>query len=303
MNEESVATPLSQLPQRIETWVNQWLLHEKERESLPLQDFNNMCKKLNPADVLLFKGRARISSVIGLITQSPWTHAALYIGRCSEFPKDSEALKLIREHFGGDENEQLVVESLLGQGTVITPLATYVTDSIRLCRPHGILNEDVSLVLAHAIGQVGREYDVRQLFDLARFIFPYALLPRRWLSSLFSYKPGEATRAVCSTVLVESFMHVQFPVIPVIRETDVNLSLHKRNPRLFTPSDFDYSPYFEIIKFPYVNYDQSFLGMRTKGGYRELPWSDDEHVYCNTHDDCFSHEKDLSDKEKEEMKG
>ncbi|MDX8380652.1 MAG: hypothetical protein R8M14_00905 [Ghiorsea sp.] len=292
MSKESVVAPLLRLGQRMEAWVEQWLLHEKARDSLPLQDFERMQKALHPADVLLFEGRARISGVIGLITQSPWTHAALYIGCCADFDKDSETLRLIRENFDGDEKEQLVVESLLGQGTVITPLSIYMNDNIRLCRPHGILDKDVRLVLEHAVSQVGRAYDVRQLFDLARFIFPYALLPRRWLSSLFSYKPGEATRAVCSTVLVESFMFVQFPVIPVIQEIDKNISLHKRNPRLFTPRDFDYSPYFEVIKFPYINYDQSFLGVYRKGGYRELPWSEESDVYCNKDDDCFVYEKE-----------
>ncbi|MDX8388124.1 MAG: YiiX/YebB-like N1pC/P60 family cysteine hydrolase [Ghiorsea sp.] len=292
-------TFLSRLSWRIESWVNSWLLYEKERTTLPLQDFKVMREKLYPADVLLFKGRARISSAISFITQSHWTHAALYIGRCSDYNKDSETVALIQEHFDGDDDTQLVVESLLGLGTVITPLSEYANDSIRLCRPRGILKDDVELVVQHVVGQVGREYDIRQLFDLARFVFPYALLPRRWFSSLFYYKPGKATRAVCSTVIVEAFMHVNFPVIPVIRQKDENVSVHKRNPRLFTPQDFDYSPYFQIIKFPYLNYDRSFLGVSTKGGYRELPW-DKGNVYCNDEDECHPIEEKPKQDDKNE---
>ena len=278
---------------RIEIWVTDWLLSEKKRTTLPLQDFEKMSQELELADVLLFKGRARISQVISVVTQSRWTHAALYIGRCADFPKDSEVLALIRQHFDGDEQEPLVLESLLGQGTVINPLSAYADESIRLCRPHGILKEDAEKVVTHAVQQVGRGYDIRQLFDLARFMFPYVLLPRRWKSTLFAYKPGEATKAVCSTVLVEAFMRVKFPVIPVIHEKDKQVSVHKRNPRLFTPRDFDYSPYFDILKFPYVNYEQSFLGFATKGGYRDLPWDEDETFYCDCGEDCFVQGEDV----------
>jgi len=290
---------LQNLFHRIEIWVTNWLLSEKKRMTPPLQDFEKMSQELALADVLLFKGRARISQVISMVTQSRWTHAALYIGCCSDFSKDSETLHLIRQHFDGDEHEQLVLESLLGQGTIITPLSTYADESIRLCRPHGILKEDAEKVVADAVQQVGRGYDIRQLFDLARFMFPYVLIPRRWKSSLFAYKPGEATKAVCSTVLAEAFMRVKFPVIPVIHEKDNQVSVHKRNPRLFTPRDFDYSPYFDILKFPYVNYEQSFLGFATKGGYRDLPWDEDETFYCNCGEDCFVDDaKEVSQGEK-----
>jgi hypothetical protein len=289
------------LSQRIQTWVTDWLLYEEPRKSPPLQDFHKMSESLQLADVLLFKGRARISRVISIVTQSRWTHAALYIGRCSDYPKDSEVLALIRQHFDGDVDAQLVLESLLGQGTVITPLAMYSNDSIRLCRPRGLLPKDANKVVQHAVQQVGREYDIRQLFDLARFMYPYTVLPRRWKSSLFTYKAGAATKAVCSTVLVEAFMSVKFPVIPVIHEKGDQVSVHKRNPRLYTPRDFDYSPYFDIIKFPYLNYDQTFWGLVTKGGYRDLPWDEDEAFYCNCGEDCFVEEdeaKEVSQGEK-----
>ena len=42
--------------------------------------------------------------------------------------------------------------------------------------------------------------------------------------------------------------------------------LFMRNPRLCTPSDFDYSPYFEIIKYP-------FLDVHSYSEHRLLPWS------------------------------
>jgi hypothetical protein len=42
--------------------------------------------------------------------------------------------------------------------------------------------------------------------------------------------------------------------------------MYQRNARFCVPRDFDYSPYFEIIKYPYIDY------ISDKKGYRELPW-------------------------------
>ena len=278
----------ARLIQKIESRISDWLLYEEANFNAPLQDFEKMCRELKPADTLLFEGRARVSRAISVVTQSQWTHAALYIGRATDFAKDAELKAIVAQYFDGDAHEPLVVESLLGQGMVITPLTSYAHEHIRLCRPRGILPEDAALVVKFAMRQAGRSYDVRQLFDLARFIFPYTFLPRRWLSSLFNYKPGSATKAVCSTVLAEAFESVKFPILPIVRgHKEKAISISKRNPRLFTQRDFDQSPYFGIYKFPYINYDQSFLGISRDGGYRELPWEPDENLYCNDDEECY----------------
>ena len=81
-------------------------------------------------------------------------------------------------------------------------------------------------------------------------------------------------------MIASAFNHVHFPVLPVMRRLENGeLRLYKRNARLYTPRDFDYSPYFEIIKFP-------FLGIEDKSLYRNLPW-DEEGQICNGQDDCF----------------
>ena len=53
----------------------------------------------------------------------------------------------------------------------------------------------------------------------------------------------------------------------VKRDAGDGVQLFRRNPKLCTPSDFDYSPYFEIIKYP-------FLDFATHSSYRLLPWSE-----------------------------
>jgi len=133
-------------------------------------------------------------------------------------------------------------------------------------RGGGISADDSQQVLGYAIRRLGNDYDLRQLLDLARFLLPWSIFPRRWRSSLFQHNAGDATRTVCSTLLAEAFSEVDFPILPFIdRGEDGSLRLFKRNPKLFAPRDFDYSPYFSIIKYP-------FLGMNDVGLYRRLPW-------------------------------
>jgi len=112
-------------------------------------------------------------------------------------------------------------------------------------------------------------YDVRQLLDLARFMFPYALLPRQWRSSLFQHNAGRPTNIVCSSMIARCFQSVNYPMLPLI-ETDQKdrLKFHKRNFRLFVPTDFDYSPYFKVLKFP-------AWPLAMKESYRDLPWQEE----------------------------
>jgi len=96
---------------------------------------------------------------------------------------------------------------------------------------------------------------VRQIFDLARFLFPWFIMPRRWRSTLFSANPGKSTQTVCSTMIAEAFGNIQFPILPLVKRIEGNrVQLFMRNPKLCTPSDFDYSPYFDIIKYPFLDF-------------------------------------------------
>ena len=83
---------------------------------------------------------------------------------------------------------------------------------------------------------------------------------------------------------------MHFPIIPIVKShKKEGVKLYKRNPKLYTPSDFDYSPYFEIIKYPIFELGQEAV-------YRTLPWS--EHVLSDDEKDTFS-ETDAEAEEKE----
>ncbi|WP_126323397.1 hypothetical protein [Candidatus Rickettsiella viridis] len=62
-----------------------WLNREVDPvQEFPLSDFNKLKHELRPCDVLLIEGRKRISRIIKLITQTSWSHSALYIGRLQD---------------------------------------------------------------------------------------------------------------------------------------------------------------------------------------------------------------------------
>ena len=255
-----------------------WLTYEAEVQGTPPCDMERLTFEIRPCDVVLVEGRSRVSEVIKTITQSPWTHSALYIGRMADIDDPN-----VREHiswvYDGDPDDQLIIEPLLGEGTVVAPLSKYAKDHLRICRPQGLLPQDVPKVIAYATKHIGYEYNVRQLLDLARFLLPYGIVPRRWRSTLFEHHAGESTKTVCSTMVAAAFAAVQFPILPVIHKEGNVMRMYKRNTRLYTPRDFDYSPYFQIIKYP-------LLGLNDLSVYRQLPW-DQNGVVCNDENECF----------------
>jgi len=242
-----------------------WL---KEKRPLPvdcLSDFERIRHELKACDIVLVEGRSRVSDVIKLVTQSSWSHAALYVGRLHDI-EDPQLRMALARHYHGNPDKQLLIESELGMGTVVRPLKVYEGEHLRICRPRGLGYQDGQKVVAYAIGRLGTAYDVRQIFDLLRFMLPWAVMPRRWRSTLFETAPGRSTHTVCSTMIAEAFGHIQFPILPLVKRMEGGkIQLFMRNPRLCTPSDFDYSPYFDIIKYP-------FLDFQHQSDQRLLPW-------------------------------
>ncbi len=253
--------------QNIVNWLND--IPKSNRNMQAINNYEHMLRDLRPSDVILFEGKARVSEVIKIITLSPWTHAALYIGSLNEVT-DAKTRAIIEQHYDGDPNQPLIAESLLGFGTVINKLSDYQEDNLRVCRPDGLSLEDQSQVVNFAAEHLGICYDVRQLLDLARFMFPYAILPRQWRSSLFQHNAGRPTNIVCSSMIARCFQSVSYPILPIIESDHKDrLKFHKRSFRLFVPSDFDYSPYFRVLKFP-------AWPISLAENYRDLPWQEEQ---------------------------
>ena len=230
-----------------------------------LYDFNRMIEELKPCDVLLVESHTRIGNIIRLISESNWTHAALYIGRAADI-SDPELRKRLSQYSNHAPSEQLIIESILGKGTIVSTLASYRNEHLRVLRPSSLLPEDAKQVIAFAIRDLGEKYSLRQLFDLARFIFPWSIFPRRWRSSLFQHNMLQPTEDICSSMIAFAFLSVNYPILPLIKKQGRHYAFTQRNPRLYIPSDFDLSPYFDIIKYP-------ICPLHPGMSYRDLPWN------------------------------
>ena len=234
--------------------VVKWLRHQKPRPQTPLSDFERVREEVRPCDVVLVEGRSRVSEVIKMITQSAWSHAALYIGHLDDL-EDQALRNLVAKYYVGKTDQHLIIESELGLGTIVRSLNSYEYEHLRICRPRNLDPASANKVISYCIGKLGSAYNVRQIFDLARFLFPWFIMPRRWRSSLFSARPGKSTQTVCSTMIAEAFGSVEFPILPLVKQIEHDkVKLYLRNPKLCTPRDFDYSPYFDIVKYPFLDF-------------------------------------------------
>lgn len=201
-------------------------------------------RTLRPGDVLLVEGATRIATAIKYLTQSTWSHAALYVGDALEDrDADGEALAL--------------VEVNLGEGCVAAPLSKYECFNTRICRASGLSDADRQSVVAFMTGSLGLRYDMKHIFDLARYLIPTPPVPVRWRRRMLAFGSGDPTRAICSSLIAQAFQRIRYPILPVITHefrTDARARaqrreiLHIRHHSLYTPRDFDLSPYFQIVK-------------------------------------------------------
>jgi hypothetical protein len=194
---------------------------------------------IRPADVLLVEGaRSKINSAIRYLTQSTWSHAALYVG--------------LGANLGERDGEPLVlIEAELGKGVIASPLSKFNTYNTRICRPVGLTPEDRGQVVRYAVERIGYDYDLKNIIDLMRYFLPQPPVPARWRRRMIALGSGEPSRAICSTLIAQAFESVGYPILPEVRRVDADSRreiLHIRHHSLYTPRDFDISPFFAIVK-------------------------------------------------------
>jgi len=199
---------------------------------------------LRSCDVLLVEGNTRISTAIKYLTQSTWSHTALYIG---------EAMAG-NSH---DPDPPVLIEADLERGVWAAPLSHYDHFHVRVCRPVGLAEQDARRIVEAATARLGQTYDLKNVLDLARYLLPTPPVPIRWRRRMLALGSGEPTRAICSTMIAQLFQSVGYPILPEIEmrpaprpgcDNCVEEILHIRHYSLFAPRDFDLSPYFEVVK-------------------------------------------------------
>lgn len=250
----------------------EWFLEQVTRPRKRYQRFvyndpDKLKATIRPGDVLLVDGDQRVSQAVKYLTQSSWSHSALFIGDAL-LRRDPETRTQAHRRFGR-EAKYLVVEALVEQGVVVSPVLKYIDLNVRICRPVGLRPADLEIVLDHVISRIGHTYDRRNFFDLTRYLLPFHMIPPRLRDDALHFGSGVATETICSTLLAEAFGKVRFPILPMQRPARVRTARERlrqqilgrptrraysglllaRHPTLCVPRDFDLSPYFDIVKF------------------------------------------------------
>jgi len=205
---------------------------------------------LQTGDILLVEGNSRISTAIKYLTQSSWSHACLYLGKS-----------------GAENCENTLLEADLQQGVHLVPLSKYADFNLRVCRPVGLDGEELQRLLTFARSSLGQQYDLKNIFDLMRYLIQKPAVPNRFRRSMIGLGSGDPTRAICSTLIAKAFQQIDYPILPRRGEEGEEGEVpifYQRHFTHYTPRDFDVSPYFEIVKPTLV---QGFE-------FRTLPWRD-----------------------------
>jgi len=212
---------------------------------------------LQPGDVLLVEGDQRLSSAIKFLTQSTWSHAAMYVG-VGQVPG---------KHL--PRNTAALIEADLANGVTAVPLSKYEQFNTRICRAHRLTHQDRETVVEYMIASLGKQYDLKNIVDLARYLLPNPPVPKRFRRQMLALGSGDPTRAICSSLIAQAFQLVRYPILPHVHQSEHSNDRNReilqiRHHSLFAPRDFDLSPYFQVVK-PALN--ELF-------DYNELVWQE-----------------------------
>lgn len=216
---------------------------------------------LQPGDVLLVEGQSRFSVAIKYLTQSTWSHAALFVGSASS-------------RVDACGRPCCFLEADLREGVRLVSVAQYAGLHCRVCRPVSLDASEIEALTDYAMARLGNQYDLKNVIDLVRYLLPTPPVPVRWRRRMLSLGSGDPTRAICSTLIAQAFQSVHYPILPQIEtvpSTDplcpgcMQEILHVRHHSLYAPRDFDVSPYFAVIK----------PTLATGFDHRALSWRDD----------------------------
>lgn len=241
-----------------------YITREQPTDDIFPCDFEKILTLIKPGDVVLIQGMNRLSFAISYVTKSIWTHAAICIGKMQDI-QDELLREHIKNNYKGGSNETLIVEGIAGKVIKVSPLSHYKKYHLRLCKPINISEKKLQQTLTYAMSAVGHEISLWQVGNLLKLLLFWTMLPN-WLFAGF-YKPKQGFRPkICSSIIAEAFAAAKFPILPSIsRDREGKYHLTPTDPRFFVPAMIDYSPYFEIIKYPLFGIDADIIYQTTIG--------------------------------------
>ena len=181
---------------------------------------------LEPGDVVLVEGQSRVSNAIQFITNSNWSHAAIFIGEAGSL-------------------SHCLIEVKAVDGCIFTDIDVYMHHNLRICRPVFLNNKKRKILINYLVKKIGSKYDLKNIIDLIRYVFPTPPVPKKLRRDLIGIGAGDPTKAICSTLIAEAFKEIGHPILPFKNKLE---SIVLRHPTYCLPKDFDISPFFQIIK-------------------------------------------------------
>jgi hypothetical protein len=240
---------MSAMGEKAQGWFGRQIAHYLTGEVRGYQpayppDPSALSRVLQPGDVLLVEGNSRVASIIKYLTQSTWSHSAMYVGEVPGVETE-------------DGEPHVLVEAQIEEGVISVPLSKYQSSHVRICRPVALTHQDRKAVTEFMIKRIGYEYDTKNVVDLMRYLFPVPI-PARFRRRMLALGSGAPTRGICSSLIAQAFQSVRYPILPRVKHHDDDRRvksefareeiLRIRHHSLYTPRDFDISPYFAVVK-------------------------------------------------------
>ncbi|MFP1684310.1 hypothetical protein ACLD0W_17520 [Alloalcanivorax sp. C16-1] len=250
---------------RFYQWLCERLQRQPEHGEWPLGDLESQRAQLRPCDVLLVDGESPLDRRLKVLTGSRFSRALLYIGRPHEVA-DPALRALLADYLPCGPDTQLVLDASLERGLWVRDLSNLHGLHLRVCRAQNLAPEECQDALRFAISRLGTGTQHGWSTLLLLWLVPWRTLAARLRRRLLNRWANDLLRAITGTTAGEAFAFIQFPVHPLVKQPeDAAARLLRLQPRLFHAADFDHSPYFDVIKAPY-------LLQAVPSGFGAVPW-------------------------------
>lgn len=146
----------------------------------------------------------------------------------------------------------MLIEADTGNGVTVVPLRKYKEYNIRICRPFGILRQDLEAVITEVVGNLGKQYDHHNILDLMMMSMPSFLNPFKKRTIKACLGGCSEYEVICSGMIAKAFQNVGYPVVPALHSEsrmDDDMANNPYGSRLImrhysqiVPRDFDLVP-------------------------------------------------------------
>lgn len=206
---------------------------------VPATNSHKLMACLQPGDVFLVEGHTRFSTAIQYLTQSTWSHSAMFVG--FRWPNDSA------------RTDHCFIEADVEEGVRSIGLSEFAQLQSRICRPVGLSHQEREQLCQFVLNRIGYQYDLKNVLDLARYLLPTPPVPKGMRRQLLErFGSGDPSRAICSTLIAQAFESLSYPILPNLDYYDPSHTvvepLKMKHFSYIVPRDFDVSPYFQVVK-------------------------------------------------------